>query len=390
MINDVSLMYECVSAIGNSLKLDEMLEEVFKTFILRTGGIGAQYIANDQATSSVSVGKEFNAPQTLNRNTKSFEIHEILSVAYVIDIALENGNLLFLYKKNDDLEYIGRMFSSFSVKLNNAIDACISVQQLQEHNVALKTIVEAEQKKNELNEQMMVNQSRMAVMGEMIGMIAHQWRQPITIIGMIANNTLFDIELEEHTSAKLVEDLNSINYQVRYLSETIDDFRNFFRPDKELQETSGTQLYADLLAILGNSMEQNNIKINCKGDCEHSFISYKNELVQVFLNIVSNAKDAFLENEITNREITIECTKQEDTMCFTLEDNAGGIPKDVVDHIFEPYFTTKPEEHGTGLGLYMSHTIVTNHLKGEIGVSTSSSGTKFFIRLPKLMKQKEL
>ena len=94
--------------------------------------------------------------------------------------------------------------------------------------------------------------------------------------------------------------------------------------------------------------------------------------------------------EITNREITIECTKQEDTMCFTLEDNAGGIPKDVVDHIFEPYFTSKPEEHGTGLGLYMSHTIITNHLKGEIGVSTSSSGTKFFIRLPKLMKQKEL
>jgi signal transduction histidine kinase len=221
-------------------------------------------------------------------------------------------------------------------------------------------------------------------------MIAHQWRQPITIIGIIANNTILDVELDEINSSKLLEDLESINYQVGYLSQTIDDFRNFFRPDKFHSNISTDELYTDLLSILGNSLEQHNIKIIVSGDTKERFNTYKNELVQVFLNIITNAKDAFIENKIADAKIYFTCEKQGEVMYFSIEDNAGGIPKEVLPKIFDPYFTTKALSHGTGIGLYMSYTIITNHLGGTVDVSSKDGKTTFMIQFPKLTLSDEL
>lgn len=390
MIKNISIVYECVSAIGNSLELQEMIEEVLKTFALKSGAIGAQFVSKNTKECIYSIGKNFITPDPLSQNVHSFELHEVDSRAYILDIALGDENLLFYYKFHSNLEYIGNMFSSFRLKLNNAIYACKNVEQLRAHNIDLATKVEAQQKQNELNEQMMINQSRMAVMGEMISMIAHQWRQPITIIGMIANNTILDVELDEINSSKLLEDLESINYQVGYLSQTIDDFRNFFRPDKFHSNISTDELYTDLLSILGNSLEQHNIKIIVSGDTKERFNTYKNELVQVFLNIITNAKDAFIENKIADAKIYFTCEKQGEVMYFSIEDNAGGIPKEVLPKIFDPYFTTKALSHGTGIGLYMSYTIITNHLGGTVDVSSKDGKTTFMIQLPKLTLSDEL
>ncbi len=251
------------------------------------------------------------------------------------------------------------------------------VQQL-----SLEEQLQEAQTKIHLLETMMIEQSRLAIMGEMIGMIAHQWRQPITIIGMITNNTILDVQLGESTQEQLLEDMDLIDKQVHYLSRTIDDFRNFFRQNKLPQSVTMRDISNELLTIFGKTFDNNHIALTFEGAMELEFTTYKNEILQVFLNLLSNSKDAVELKAIENPYVCITVATSSNFIVFEIQDNAGGIPDEIIGQIFQPYFTTKSEKNGTGLGLYMSSIIIEKHLFGTITAANKNQGTSFTITLP--------
>lgn len=265
-----------------------------------------------------------------------------------------------------------------------------TTNEFQSINTLLQQRIDLQISDNQTKDEIMIMQSRMAIMGEMIGMIAHQWRQPITVIGMVTNNAMLDIQMGEFDLERMSDDLSIIDKQVHFLSQTIDDFRNFFRPNKLPQQFTFEDITNEIRVIMGKSFENHNIDILFTGELKASVQTYKNELLQVFLNIFSNAKDAFLENHIENASVICTCAEQDETLLFLIQDNAGGIPIHILHRIFEPYFSTKGEKNGTGLGLYMSSIIVEKHLKGNIRVCSDERGTTFAVQIPKVLLEKVL
>jgi PAS domain S-box-containing protein len=245
------------------------------------------------------------------------------------------------------------------------------------------------QKALEEKEEIMIAQSRHAAMGEMISMIAHQWRQPISVISMDANNVLVDIELDALDSESLQKDIVDILDQTKYLSKTIDDFRNFFKPSKTKDEVVVSNVFEESLAVIVKSLENNNIEVINDFQTQTVLNLFSRELLQVFINILNNAKEALVENKKDERKITNRIYEDEKFVIISICDNAGGIPEDVKNKIFEPYFTTKESKNGTGLGLYMSKIIIEKHLKGSIIVIDNSEGVCFEIHLPKINTQDE-
>lgn len=228
----------------------------------------------------------------------------------------------------------------------------------------------------------MMSQSRHAAMGEMISMIAHQWRQPLSTISMGANNMLADIELEMIETTTFKNMLHQILAQIQHLSKTIDDFRNFLKPDKSKHNTTVVSVVNDVLGIMDKSLENNNIKVLLNSKSDTQVFIYSRELLQVLLNILNNAKDVFVEKSRDNNVINIEIYDEESYVIATICDNGGGIKDDVIKRIFEPYFTTKDKMNGTGLGLYMSKIIVEEHLHGSLEVYNSDEGACFKISIP--------
>lgn len=232
-------------------------------------------------------------------------------------------------------------------------------------------------------QEIMIAQSRHAAMGEMIGMIAHQWRQPLSIISMVVNNVTLDIELEELNEEACRAGAEGILTQVNYLSKTIDDFRNFFRPDKQCEETKIVDVINEAHSMIEASFHNNNVTIEVHNESESIITLYSRELLQVMINLLKNAKESLISNTETNRWIQIRIYDEENDTIIKICDNGGGISPEIMPRIYEPYFSTKDEKTGTGLGLYMSKTIIEKHLKGTIMAENIDDGVCFTIRLPK-------
>ncbi|NPA65484.1 MAG: PAS domain S-box protein [Epsilonproteobacteria bacterium] len=232
-------------------------------------------------------------------------------------------------------------------------------------------------------DELMIIQSRYAAMGEMIGMIAHQWRQPITSIAMDVNNMLGDIDLDLLDIQEFKKSLRGILEQINYLSRTIDDFRNFFKSDKEQREVVIVDVLNDALKIIGKSLSNNDIDVVVKDNSISKVKIYERELLQVFINLLLNAKDSLIENQKEDKKVTIVIDEGSDYIRITICDNGGGIKNDIMPKIFEPYFSTKKQKQGTGLGLYMSKTIVDKHLYGTLHAFNSKEGACFEINLYK-------
>ena len=232
-------------------------------------------------------------------------------------------------------------------------------------------------------EKLMLAQSRHAAMGEMISMIAHQWRQPLAVISMKINNILADMELGDIEKSSLKKEAEGILTQVDYLSNTIEDFRSFFKPKKPKKLTNVISVMENSLNMIGKSLENENIKVVSNYSEVPVISTYSSELMQVFLNLLKNAKEAFSSiNEEEEKIINIFIDRSDKYISVKICDNAGGVSSDVMDTMFEPYVTTKSESNGTGLGLYMSDIIITKHIKGLIQAGNINSGTCFKILLP--------
>ncbi|MEA3373517.1 MAG: DUF3365 domain-containing protein [Campylobacterota bacterium] len=233
-------------------------------------------------------------------------------------------------------------------------------------------------------EEMMLAQSRHAAMGEMISMIAHQWRQPITVIAMGANNLLADVELEDVQPESVRQSAALMLEQTHHLSKTIDDFKNFFRPNKKTEMTLVNDVLEENFSIVGKSLENHNIAVEKEYNSVTPIPIFSRELLQVFINILKNAKEALIEKEIKEPLISVATREDEEHVYISICDNGKGIDPAILAKIYDPYFSTKDEKIGTGLGLYMSKTIVEKHLKGIIKAENrEEGGICFEISLPK-------
>jgi signal transduction histidine kinase len=220
--------------------------------------------------------------------------------------------------------------------------------------------------KQEINKQQHIlsQQSKMAAMGEMLGNIAHQWRQPLSVITTLASGMKLQKEfntLDDETFEKSIENINN---SALYLSDTIDDFRNFFRTDKEEVTFKIKDVFEKVLKLTQAQFKNNNILfINDINDYE--LFGYENEFIQALINILNNAKDA-LETVNSEKLIFISTYKENNKVFIKITDNAGGIDESIIDKVCEPYFTTKHQAKGTGIGLYMTEEIIVKHMKGNL------------------------
>ena len=233
-------------------------------------------------------------------------------------------------------------------------------------------------------EELMISQSSNATMGEMIEMIVHQWRQPLSTMSAVAANQIVTIKLGEKVDDELLKiDMENITNTVKYLSRTLDDFRGFFLQNKEKENVKMVGVITTSLNILGNFLDVNNISISIKDDKNLFLKTNIQSLLQVYINLIKNAKEALIENRAKDRHINITVNDDEKNIITTFCDNGGGVPEDIIDKIFESHFSTKDKENGTGLGLYMSKIIVEKHLNGTINVNNSEDGACFKVTIPK-------
>ena len=250
-------------------------------------------------------------------------------------------------------------------------------------------------KENREKDQKIQEQSKMAQMGEMISMIAHQWRQPLGAISStsIDLNTKIELETFDLEGAKGREEcqtyfsngLKNIDEFVKNLTTTIDDFRNFYSPNKEADIALVYEIINKALNIIRDSLASDNIETVEKYICYEKAKIYSNEIMQVILNIMKNSQDNFKEKMIKNPRISITCKDAEDKVAVEICDNGGGIPENILPNIFDPYFSTKDEKNGTGLGLYMSKIIIEEHHNGSLLVKNCDDGVCFTIVLDKVM-----
>ena len=255
-------------------------------------------------------------------------------------------------------------------------------RELQSLNKNLEKKIQEKIEQNREQEKMLFRQARYAQMGEMISMIAHQWRQPLNAISTVTATMQLKIARDDYDSVFVTNKIDAIGEYVQHLSSTIDDFRNFFKLDREKEELTFARVIKNTLKLVGSELESKHITLDVEYGCYCTVYTYPNEVQHVILNIVKNAEDALLINHVPNPKITIKTMGDGTNSILEIEDNAGGIDETIMEKIFDPYFTTKKNSDGTGLGLYMSKIIIEEHCNGKIKVENGKQGAIFKLVFP--------
>jgi signal transduction histidine kinase len=231
-------------------------------------------------------------------------------------------------------------------------------------------------------DELFVQQSRFAALGEMIEQIAHQWRQPLNTLSLINQNIYFKRQLGECDEAYLDESHELFQEHLHYMSKTIDDFRNYYKMDKHKEAEDMAEVATIALRLSGVLLNDSKIKGRIENRTTAKAILAKNEMIQVFMNLIKNAHDVILERQVDKGEIVITIFDSEGFLNIWVEDNGGGVDGSVIDKIFTIYFTTKLANHGTGLGLHMCRYIIEESFGGTIQVENTHRGARFSIKLP--------
>ena len=275
--------------------------------------------------------------------------------------------------------FISTLLAIIFIKKNKKLH--IAQEKIKSLNNSLENRVVEEVEKNRQQQLLMLNQNRLAQMGEIISMIAHQWRQPLNSLAML-NQTIVLKYQRDKLDAKILEyfEKNS-NKQIELMSRTIDDFRDFFKPGKDEVEYCVNDVIVQMIDMLNPSFSQYQLNIKYEEGKKIVAKGFPNEFGQALINIINNAKDALVENDKNDKKLEITLKQSDGQITLTISDNARGIPEGIMEKIFDPYFSTKLNKNGTGLGLYMSKVIIEEHLGGKISVENRDGGACFTIIL---------
>ena len=260
------------------------------------------------------------------------------------------------------------------------------VSELKSFNIELEERVEKGILKQQKQETLMIHQSRQAAMGEMLESIAHQWRQPLNIIGLATTKLETDYTLGILQDEDFHDSIQIVATNINYMSDTIDDFRNFLNPQRELNLFSPEKSIQEVFSIIDAQLQNYNIIYNLESHCHPLFYGVANEFKQVMLVLLNNSKDAIREllsdKKINKGIITISIRCEDDFGVIDITDNGGGINEDILHNIFNPYFSTKGDVNGSGVGLYIAKNIIATRMEGSIGAKNTKDGCCFTISLP--------
>lgn len=359
------------------------------------------------------IKKEFSIIKTINKKdntigrliiiadldpvyTKLKEYAFSIIITETIKMLLIALLIIFVIKKflTNSIESMADYANKLSIE---TLDKPLEIKQVNKKENEIDIVVKAinHMRQNLLNEitdsrkkdTILAHQSKLAAMGEMLGNIAHQWRQPLSVISSSSSSVKLNQELNQLDEKDIVKSMDNILKATKYLSSTIDDFRDYFRPNKTKEHFELSKCLDKVYVIVDQHYKTLNIKlVKPKLNCD--LYGYQNELIQVLLNLLNNAKDELVKKD-TDRLIIIDVTCQKEHTKLTIQDNAGGIPEDIISRIFEPYFTTKDQKQGTGIGLYIAQEIISKHMNGKLEVQNETftyeeltgKGAKFTITL---------
>lgn len=333
----------------------------------------------------------YNIFEKFSKNVEHSDIHTFfskrVSINYVKSVKFEYLYemiilalviiFIFFYKQN--------ILRKKNIELEELKDKLLELNSTLEQKIA-EAVSDMQQKDTYL-----LHKSRLAQMGEMVSMIAHQWKQPLSAISTLHISMIMALELEEYNLCDkkereqflkfLDEKLKKIGLYTQNLSRIVSDFSDFYRPNKHQEELTLNNPVMQAYWLLEDSLSLENIDLCLELTSENRVMLFKNEFVQVILNIINNAKDQFVENGTKDAQIVIRSYDRGNLAVMEISDNAGGIDEDIIDKIFDPYFSTKFEKNGTGLGLHMSKNIIEQHYRGRIYAQNIQNGAKFTIEV---------
>lgn len=283
-----------------------------------------------------------------------------------------NDNTTILRDEEGNVTHYVGYLTDISDYTDSQIKLQARNKEFKELNETLEQRVKEEVAKNQEHAK-----NRLEYMRRTVSMIAHQWRQPLTALGLIIQKIDLQYSRKRLNDTLMKESSEKAFSLINLMSSTVDDFRNFYKPSQKPVTAKLEDVISTALNVIENALLNSNIKIikEYRDDLEVEL--YANELVQVTLNILNNAQDNFIEKQTKNP--TIKIITQNKTI--TIYDNGGGVPKDIIEEIFDPYFSTKDNKNGTGLGLYMSKLIIDDHHNGELNVENTGDGVCFEIKL---------
>ena len=359
---------------GIEITIDDTQSGQGPTGIVLRGG--SYHICNDF----------LNDPLTLpwQDRARKYGIRASASIALMQNEEVIGALTLYSDKENffDSLqvELLQQMGDDISFALGNLLQERLrreAEQALQDETAERLLAMEELRQKDQL----LLQQSRQAAMGEMLGNIAHQWRQPLNSLGLIVQELPIMYSLGKMNKEYLENNVQKAKQVIFHMSQTIDDFRNFFTPNKAKVFFEIGEVIQKTLSLVEGSLLSQRIKTRIVMAGESSISGYPNEFSQVLLNILLNARDAFAEKKIAEPQIEIAVATDDVATIITVTDNAGGIPEEVLGRVFEPYFTTKASDKGTGIGLYMAKTIIEKNMDGTLSVSNTPEGAAFRIEI---------
>ena len=306
------------------------------------------------------------------------DIEQYETTLLVYEFKHKNGTSLWLRISGDLIPDTGEI----TWTLTDITEQKENEQKIRQLNESLHIEVQQQLEILREKDKQLQYQSRLAQMGEMIGHIAHQWRQPLAAISATTGFLSAKLMLDQFETKEFYEEIGRIEKYAAHLSQTINDFRNFFKLTKHKEKTTLEAIIEETLGIVKPLLINKNITVLSLYECHKELLTFRGELGHVVLNILKNAEDALLDNHIENPIITVRTFCDTKSVHLSIEDNGGGIEESIITKIFNPYFSTKSHKEGTGVGLSMSKTIVEEHCQGKLTLFNTEKGVCFTISLP--------
>lgn len=367
---------------NSRIEVLEILEIFFQDIIVAVDGVeGLEKFRNNDIDLIIT---DIHMPN-MDGLTMANEIRkENQDIPIVVFSAYEETNYLL---KAIELQIDG--FLSKPISLDSYIKTMYKVlknintkKELSQYKLSLELKVKEQLEELLKKDKIIQKHAKMAAMGEMIDIIAHQWKQPLNIIS-IKTSFLAEFALDDEplSNEKIIKCGKDVGTQIQHLTSTLDEFRGFFRPTKNIESVNLKELFDSLTVLLKDDLVKHQIDLNLHFSDIKLDIN-KNEFQHIFINLINNARDAFIQNSIQNRIIIIEAIEDETNLIIKIKDNAGGIPQNIIQNIFEPNFTTKENIGGTGIGLYICKTIA-NKYNSTIDVEVFDGCTQFILDITK-------